>query len=152
MCPMIGEMYTPPMHRDMMAAGMGLPFELDPTMMGMGSMYGGFGMCNTNYLGGVSLPSRLDRDTLHIMNQKDKENERTLKTMGKIALGFLALAVGRTLFKGKSVGSGKSWFSGFKMPSRPTGNKVWYKPWTWFNKAPATPAPAPAPAPGPVTP
>ena len=127
MCPMIGEMYTPPMHRDMMASGMGLPFELDTTMMGMGSMYGGFGMYNTNYLGGVSLRPRLDRDTLHIINQKDRENERTLKTIGKVALGFLALAVARTFLKGKSP----------KVSS--SGGNSWFNPKNWFKRRAATP-------------
>lgn len=121
---MIGETYTPPMYRDLMSAGMPM-YELDPTMMGMGSMYGGgmgigMGMYNTNYLGGVTLQPKLNRDTFHIMRAKEKENNNNLKKFGIAVLGLFGLGVMRTIFKGK------------KIPS--AGGKHWYNPMTWFKK------------------
>lgn len=134
---MIGEIYTPPMYRDAISSGMPM-FEFDPEMMGMGSMYGGYGMgmYNTNYLGGVSLKPNLSRDTVHIMKTKDQEAKNGMLTFGKIALGVLGFVALKGLFKGKKT----PWYSklGNMMPSRPTGSKTWYKPWTWLNK-PATP-------------
>lgn len=138
---MIGEFYTPPMHRDLMSAGMPM-FEFEPEMMGMGSMYGCYGMggfYNTNYLGGVRLQPNLNQDTVHILRAKEKESTNSMLTFGKVALGFLALGAVTTLLKGK-----KPWYTGASkklsslVPSRPVGNKTWYKPWSWFNK-PATP-------------
>lgn len=138
---MIGELYTPPMYRDLMSSGMMMPFEFDPEMMGMGSMYGGYGMgmYNTNYLGGVRLQPNLSHDTVHILKAKEKESNNSMLTFGKAALAFLALGVVTKFLKGK-----KPWYTGASkkissfIPSRPVGNKTWYKPWSWFNK-PATP-------------
>lgn len=138
---MIGELYTPPMHRDLMSAGMPM-FEFEPEMMGMGSMYGGYGMggfYNTNYLGGVRLQPNLSRDTVHLLKAKEKEANNSMLTFAKFAIGFLALGAVTKFLKGK-----KPWYTGVGnkisnfMPSRPVGNKTWYKPWSWFNK-PATP-------------
>ncbi len=144
---MIGEMYTPPMHRDLISSGMPM-YEFDPDMMGIGSMYGpmgmgmGMGMYNTNYLGGVSLKPNLSRDTVNIMRSKDNESRKDMITFGKIALGVIGLSILTGLFKGKKT----PWYSklsnwaGSHTPTRPTGSKTWYKPWTWLNK-PATGTP-----------
>lgn len=123
---MIGEMYTPVLYRDAISSGMPM-FELDPTMMGMGSMYGGMGMYggayNTNYLGDVRLKPNLSRDTVNIINKKDSEAKKGMNTFFKVALGIAAFAVARTFFKG-----------GFKSKPKIGGGSSWYKPWTWFKK------------------
>lgn len=138
---MIGEMYTPPMYRDAISSGMPM-FEFDPEMMGMGSMYGCYGMSgfyNTNYLGGVRLQPNLNRDTVHILKTKEKEAENSMLTFGKLALGVIGFTTLLGLFKGKKMPWYKKMTNNFpSMPSRPVGNKTWYKPWSWFNK-PATP-------------
>ena len=127
MCPMIDEYYTPIMCRDIMASGLGFPFMMNPGMMGM---YGA-GMYNTNYLGGVSLPAKLNNDTLHIINSKEKENKSQLKTIGKAVLavvGYMALAA---IFKGKAPKSSSksgSWFNSIGK---------------WFKRKPVTPTPTP---------
>lgn len=142
---MIGEMYTPPMHRDLISSGMPM-YEFAPDMMGIGSMYGpmgmgmGMGMYNTNYLGGVSLKPNLSRDTVNIMRSKDNECKKDMINFGKIALGVIGLSILTGLFKGKKTpwySKLSNWTSGHT-PTRPTGAKSWYKPWTWLNK-PATP-------------
>ncbi len=130
-----------------MSSGMPV-YEFDPETMGIGSMYGpmgmmgpmGMGMYNTNYLGGVSLKPNLSRDTVNIMRSKDNECKKDMIQLGKIALGVIGLSVLSGMFKGKKTPFNKkigSWMSSHT-PSRPTGAKSWYKPWTWFNK-PATP-------------
>ena len=144
---MIGEMYTPPMHRDLISSGMPM-YEFDPDMMGLGSMYGPMGMgmgmggmYNTNYLGGVSLRPNLSRDTVNIMRSKDAECKKDLISLGKIALGVIGLSMITGLFKGKKTPFYKkigNWMSGHT-PHRPTGAKSWYKPWTWLNKSTPTP-------------
>ena len=106
MCPMIDEYYSPFMCRDMMASGMGMPF-IDPSMMGM---YGA-GMYNTNYLGGVALPPRLNNDTFHIINAKEQKSRNGLKTLGKAVLGILGYLTVMACFKGKSS---KGCLSGIK--------------------------------------
>ena len=121
---MIGELYTPPMHRDLMSAGMPM-FEFDPTLMGMGSMYGMCGMggfYNTNYLGGVRLQPNLNQDTVHILKGKEKESDNAIIKFGKVALGLFAFAVLTKMFKGKTK----------KMPS---SHSKWYNPMTWFKKS-----------------
>ncbi len=140
---MIGELYTPPMHRDLISSGMMMPFEFDPTMMGMGSMYGGMGMgmYNTNYLGGVSLKPRLDRDTVNIIHKKDAEAKSNMLNFAKLALGVVGLSVLSGLFKGKKTpwyNKLGNWTSSH-VPARPVGSKTWYKPWTWLNKSAPTP-------------
>lgn len=120
---MIGETYTPPMYRDVMSSCMPT-FELDPTMMGMGTMYGGMGMLggfyNTNYLGGVSLRPNLSRDTVNIIRTKDKEAEKGMANFGKVLLGVIAFGVASAFLKGK------------KPPA--VGGKKWYNPISWFKK------------------
>ena len=106
MCPMIDEYYSPFMCRDMMASGMGMPF-MDPSMMGM---YGA-GMYNTNYLGGVALPPKLNNDTFHIINAKEKESRSGLKTLGKVVLGVVGYMALAACFKSKAS---KGFFSSVK--------------------------------------
>lgn len=115
MCPMIDEYYTPPLYRDMMTSGMGMPF-MDPTMMGM---YG-CGMYNTNYLGGVTMRPKLNNDTFHIIKEKDKENKNMLKTLGKIALGAIGYMAVAACFKGKAT---KGFFSSIKSGASSSWNK-----------------------------
>lgn len=145
MCPMVDEYYTPPMYRDMMAGGMGLPFEFDPTLMsigGMGGMYGaGMGMYNTNYLGGVTLRPNPSRDSFHTIKSKEYECKKDLITFGKVALGVIGLSILSGLFKGKKTPwytKLANWASGHT-PSRPVGAKKWYNPLTWVRKSPSTP-------------
>jgi len=140
---MIGEIYTPPMYRDLMSSGMPM-FEFEPEMMGMGSMYGGMGLGmygNTNLLGGVRLQPNLNRDTVQILRAKDRESNNSMLNFAKLALGVIAISTLAGLFKGKKTPlttKMSNWFSGHK-PHRPVGNKTWFKPWTWFNKPAATP-------------
>lgn len=158
MCPMIDEYHTPFMYRDAAAGAMGLPFEFDPTLMGMGSMgamgamgpMGGF--YNTNYLGGVTLKPKLNQDTVQIIKNKDKENNDSLKKFGLVMLTLFGLGVVRCMFKGKN-----SWFSGllnkFKSSTSTSTTtttatgRVWYNPLTWFKKGSSTPTPTPTPSP-----
>lgn len=140
---MIGEIYTPPMYRDLMSSGMPM-YDFDPEMMGLGSMYGGYGLggfYNTNYLGGVRLQPNLTQDTVHILNAKNKEAEKSMLNFGKLALGVIGLGIVTSFLKGKKL----PWYTKFGnkvsnlTPSRPVGAKTWYKPWTWFNKSAPTP-------------
>ena len=122
-----------------------MPFEFDPTMMGMGSMYGGMGMgmYNTNYLGGVSFKPNLTQDTVHIINKKDAETRKDMATVAKLALGVIGLSMLHRLFKGKKTpwyNKLANWTSSH-VSSRPVGSKTWYKPWTWLNKSASTPTP-----------
>lgn len=114
MCPMIDEYYSPFMCRDMMASGMGMPF-MDPSMMGAS-----YGMYNTNYLGGVALPPKLNKDTFYIIKEKDKENRNMLKTIGKIALGAIGFMAIAACFKGKAS---KGFFSSIKSGASSSWNK-----------------------------
>ena len=117
MCPMIDEYYTQPMYRDIMASGMGMPF-MDPSMMGM---YGaGYGMYNTNYLGGVTMRPKLNNDTFHIIKEKDKENSNMLKTIGKVALGVIGYMTAVTLLRGKGT---SGFFSSIKSGASNSWNK-----------------------------
>ena len=106
---MIGDMYTPPMYRDVISSGM-FNYEIDPTLYGMGTLCGGMydptmmglgGYYNTNYLGGLKMQPILNRDTLHIIRQKEHESLNTVKTIGLAVLGIAALGFVSTLFKGK---------------------------------------------------
>ncbi len=141
---MIGEMYTPPMYRDMMSSGMPM-YEFDPTLMGMGSMYGGMGLgCyNTNYLGGVRLKPNLTQDSVQIMKAKDKDSANSVKNFGKMMLGLLGFTVVTTLLKGKKPfysGWGKKLSSPFtRSASTGATGRTWYNPLSWFRKSTHTP-------------
>jgi len=119
-----------------MSSGMGIPFMYDPMMMGMGGMYGGMGMYNTNYLGGVSLPAKLNNDTFHLIDAKDKECKNQLKTIGKVLLGVVGYMALATIMKGKAPKStskaGSNWFSDIGKTMK-----------GWFKKPATTTPPAP---------
>ena len=144
---MIGELYTPPMYRDLMSSGMPM-FEFDPSVLGMGSMYGGLGMApfyNTNYLGGVTLKPNLKQDTVNLLKSREKSAENSLLNFGKVALGVIGLGILAGFLKGKKLpwytrakNSITDGFSRIKnhAPSGTAGTKKWYNPISWFKKAP----------------
>lgn len=142
---MIGELYTPPMYRDLMSSGMPL-YEFDPSVLGMGSMYGAMGgFYNTNYLGGVTLKPNLKQDTVNLLKAREKSAENSLLNFGKVALGVIGLGILAGVLKGKklpwytraknSITDGFSWIKNHTT-SGASGTKKWYNPLSWFKKAP----------------
>lgn len=81
--------------------------------MMMPGMYGGIG--STSYLGGVRLAPQLEHDKVQLINQKDKEGHKTLKTVAKV-LGVLMLLgfiphIGKQITKAGGLGKyiSKQW-------------------------------------------
>lgn len=81
----------------------------------MGMMMPGFGMFNTNFLGGIRMPRELTRDEF-VNLKRSKKEAGTLKKVGLalLALGsaFVLKRQGAFKWVSKQASGVKNWFSG----------------------------------------